>query len=38
MLTLLNFVAEDVFNALLPLETVMDYMQQQRYASEQPGS
>lgn len=29
MLRLLNFVAEGVFNVLLPLETVMDYVQQQ---------
>lgn len=35
---LLNFVAKDVFNVLLRLETVMDYVQQQWYATEQPGS
>jgi len=35
---LLNFVAEDVFNELLPVETVMDYVQQQWYATEEPGS
>lgn len=33
-----NFMAEDVFNVLLPLETVMDYVQQSWCITEQAGS